>query len=241
MTYTILGHCERTGRLGVGLATYSIAAGGLCFGFVSNAGALTSQAFVNPELRTIGTRLLADGHPAAHVLATLVETDPQIDFRQVGVIDAYGRGAAHTGDRTRSWAGHRIGPGYIALGNVLAGGHVVDAMATAFEKAADAALDERMLRALEAGRDAGGQVGGQGHLPERSAALIVHGRAPHAELDLRVDLHPDAVTSLRELHAEFTPYLPLHRLRHIDPAQAPPQEVFAAEIEAKRAQGRRRT
>lgn len=233
MTYTILGACERSGQLGIGIATYSIAVGGLCHGMVSNRGCLTSQAFVNPELRTLGTALLAAGAAAAHVLNQLVAADTQPEFRQLAVLDAEGRGAAHSGNRTRAWAGHRIGPGYVALGNVLAGETVAAAMEAAFVGTAAQPLAERLLQALEAGRDAGGQVGSQGHLPERSASLLVHGRPAHAEIDLRVDLHPDAVTELRRCHSIYAHYLPLHRLRHLDPSKVPPQEQFVAEL-AKR-------
>jgi uncharacterized Ntn-hydrolase superfamily protein len=234
MTYTIVGCCNRTGQLGIGIATYSLAVGMLAPAIISNAGALTSQAFVNLEFRTLGLRLMADGYPADRVVDTLKAIDPQIEFRQIGVVDCFGRAAAFTGNRTRPWTGHKIGPGYVALGNVLAGEVVANAMAAAFEQAADQALDERLVRALEAGRDAGGQMGGKGHLPERSACLLVHGRQPLPILDLRVDLDEDAVTRLRKVHYEFAPFLAFHHLRHIDPEKAPPQEVFVAELAAKR-------
>jgi uncharacterized Ntn-hydrolase superfamily protein len=234
VTYTVLGHCERTGRLGIGIATYSIAVGGLCPAIASQRGVLTSQAFVNPELRALGGKLIADGHPAANVIELLKPADANIEFRQLGTVDAYGRAAAHTGQRTRAWSGHRIGPHHVALGNVLAGEQVVAAMSVVFDAAADAPLAERLLRALEAGRDAGGQVGSKGHLPERSAALLVHDRSPIAELDLRVDLHDEAVGELRRIYTEYEPYLAFHRLRHIDPGKAPPQEVFVAELAARR-------
>jgi uncharacterized Ntn-hydrolase superfamily protein len=236
MTYTILGYCEQTGRVGVAIATYSLAVGGLCPAVVSNAGALTSQAFVNPELRVLGAGLISAGHPAPQTLALMKQADPHplIEYRQLAVIDAHGRSAAFTGSRTRSWAGHVVERGCVALGNVLAGKHVVRAMADAFETSPDQPLADRLMLALEAGREAGGQVGGQGHLPERSAALLVHHRALYAELDLRVDLHDDAVTALRAMHDEYRPYVAFHHLRHVDPAEAQPQEAFVADLAAKR-------
>src|SRR5690606_15228188 len=112
----------------------------------------------NPELRVLGARLLAAGHPAGQTLAMLKDADPLSEYRQLAVLDAEGRGAAYTGGRTRPWAGHLIGKGYVALGNVLAGGHVADAMAKAFEAAAGRPLADRLMLALEAGRDAGGQA-----------------------------------------------------------------------------------
>jgi uncharacterized Ntn-hydrolase superfamily protein len=107
-------------------------------------------------------------------------------------------------------------------------------MAEAFESAREMPLAERLMRSLEAGRDAGGQVGGSGHLPERSAALIVHGRGDAPEIDLRVDLHDHAVDQLRRLHDEYIPYVAFHRLRWLDPASAPPQERFVAELKGNK-------
>jgi uncharacterized Ntn-hydrolase superfamily protein len=230
MTYTLIGRCGRTGMLGVGIATYSLAVGGLCPVVVSGVGAMTSQAFVNPALKTLGAQLLRAGHPAAQVLEMLRGVDPHFDFRQVAVLDRRGDVACHTGTRCRDWAGHVAGPGFIACGNVLKDAGVAQAMADAFAADPQAELGERLLRALEAGRDAGGQVGGVGHLPERSAALLVHGAEEHALIDLRVDGHGDAVTELRRLHDEFRPYVAFHELRWRDPGAAPPQERFVASL-----------
>lgn len=231
MTYTLLGRCGRTGALGVGIATYSLAVGGLCPVVISGVGALTSQAFVNPTLKSLGARMLRAGHPAPQVLEMLRGADPQFDFRQVAVLDRRGDAACHTGPRCRDWAGHVEGPDFLACGNVLKDRGVAAAMAAAFIADPGADLGERLMRALEAGRDAGGQVGGAGHLPERSAALLVHDAAEeHAVLDLRVDGHGDAVTELRRLHDEFRPYVAFHALRWRNPGDAPPQERFVASL-----------
>jgi uncharacterized Ntn-hydrolase superfamily protein len=229
MTYTVVARCARSGALGIGVATYSLAVGGLCPVVVSGTGALASQAFVNPTLKTLGARLLRAGHPAAQVMELLRGADPDFAWRQVAVVDRRGGTACHTGPQCRAWAGHVAGPGYVACGNVLRDEGVARAMAAAFEADPAAALGERLLRAIEAGRDAGGQAGGAGHLPERSAALLVHEAAEeHAALDLRVDGHADAVTELRRLHDEFAPYVAFHALRWRNPSAAPPQERFVA-------------
>ncbi|HEV7263997.1 MAG TPA: DUF1028 domain-containing protein [Falsiroseomonas sp.] len=231
MTYTLIGRCGRTGALGIGVATYSLVVGGLCPVVISGCGALASQAFVNPTLKTLGARLLRAGHPASQVLALLRDADPHAAFRQVAVLDRRGDGACHTGQHCRDWAGHVAGPDFIACGNVLRDGGVARAMAEAFLATPEAALGERLLRALEAGRDAGGQMGGAGHLPERSASLLVHEAAEeHALLDLRIDRHADAVAELRLLYDDFRPYLAFHALRWRNPAEAPPQERFVASL-----------
>jgi uncharacterized Ntn-hydrolase superfamily protein len=230
LTYTVLGRCPHRGELGVAIATYSLGVGGLCPEIASNIGAMSSQAFVNPELRPLAINLLAAGNPAARTLDLVVQSDPLSDFRQVGIIDREGRCAVHTGNATRSYAGHLIGDNCAVFGNVLASEDVLSAMATAFENAGDEPLSERLLRSLEAGRSAGGQRGAAGPLPERSASILVHGRGEVAELDLRIDMHADAVVELRRLYDHYQPYVAYHRQRWLNPGSAPPQEAFVAEL-----------
>lgn len=230
MTYTLLGRCSRTGAIGIGIATYSLSVGAAAPQVVRGKGAVASQAWANPQLRTLGASLLDLGHTAPHTLQLLVASDPKIEFRQVAVLDRRGDGACHTGGRTRPWTGHRIGKDYVACGNVLAGAQVVDAIADAFERSEGEDLAERLIRGIEGGRDAGGQVGGDGHLPERSAALIVYGQEDHAQNDLRIDMHADAVTALRELFTTYAPYAAYRRQRWRNPETALPQEQFVASL-----------
>jgi uncharacterized Ntn-hydrolase superfamily protein len=239
MTYTILARSPETGQFGIAIATYSLAVGALCPAIASAVGAVSSQAFVNPDLRRLGLSQLGEGRSAEETLAVMIAADPQIEFRQLLLLDQKGRGAGHTGARTRPWTGHRIGSGYVVGGNVLAGEAVLDAMARGFENASATALDLRLLRALEAGRDAGGQAGATGHLPERSAVLLVTRGPDDDGLDLRVDLDHDAVGRLKAIHAEYAPYRAFHRLRHVDPAKAPPQERFVAELAERAAEATR--
>jgi uncharacterized Ntn-hydrolase superfamily protein len=230
MTYTLLGRCARTGAIGIGIATYSLAVGASAPQVVRGKGAVASQAWANPQLRTLGASLLDLGHTAPATLAMLVAEDPKIGFRQVAVLDRRGDGACHTGPGCRAWAGHRIGADFVACGNVLADKGVVEAIADAFEASAGEELPERLLRSIEAGRDAGGQVGGQGHLPERSAALLVYGVEDHAQLDLRIDMHAEAVGALRELFTTYAPYVAYRKQRWRNPEKALPQEQFVASL-----------
>ena len=70
----------------------------------------------------------------------------------------------------------------LACFSLLAGHHVVEAIAAGYEARPDESFERRLLRAIEAGRDAGGQVGNDGHLTERSAGVFVYGAYDHAEL-----------------------------------------------------------
>ncbi|WP_144113099.1 DUF1028 domain-containing protein [Paraburkholderia sp. BCC1886] len=226
MTYSILAKCPDTGRYGLGIATYSVAVGQWCDGLDRYAGATMSQAFVRTTNNALALNLLRLGHSAKYVSDALVRDDDFASYRQIGVISADGSASCHSGEHTRGWAGHRIGDGYVAMGNVLSRAAIVEAMADAFEQSATRPFEERLLRALEAGRDAGGQGNGTRALPERSGALIVTASDHLDAVNLRVDLHPHAVDELRRVHSVCSQYTGYYRSRGINPPDAPGQEVF---------------
>jgi uncharacterized Ntn-hydrolase superfamily protein len=236
MTFTIVARCPRTGQVGIGIATYSICVGLYCNGLRANVGATMTQAFVNQGNNGVALRLLAEGFTPAHVLDELVANDPDFAYRQIAVIDREGRAVAHSGSRTRGYSGHKIGEGYVAMGNVLAGPHVVEAIAAGYEAKPGESFERRLVRAIEAGRDSGGQVGNDGHLTERSTAVVVYGDHDHAELDLRVDLHDQAVDELRRAFEEYELYRGYYRERGKNPRQAIPQGDFVAQLTQRQAE-----
>ena len=228
-TFTILARCPRTGALGVGIATYSLGVGGYCPAISPGAGVLSSQAFADPRLRPIGIRILEAGSAADKALKGMQDSDPYIDYRQIGIVDAQGGVAVHTGPKARTWAGHETGPAYVAMGNVLVGPQVVDAMARAFESSETEDLEERMLRSVEAGRDAGGQPEGQ-----RSAALIVYREESYPWMDLRVDAHLEPVDELRRVYELYRPMASYYYyLRPKDPANTPTQQEWLKDQQLK--------
>ena len=137
MTFTLLARCPKTGQVGIGIATYSICVGLYCNGLRGNVGATMTQAFVNQSNNPLGVRLLEQGFAPEHVLAELKANDPHHEYRQIAVIDRLGRLAAYSGLKNRGWAGHVVGDGYVAMGNVLTGKKTVDAMAEAYEATSD--------------------------------------------------------------------------------------------------------
>ena len=233
MTFTLVARCPKSGQVGIGIATYSICVGLYCTGLRGNVGATMTQAFVNQGNNPLALRLLAQGYTPQHVLDDLKANDPHHEYRQIAVIDRNGRVAASTGAKNRGWAGHQVGDGYVAMGNVLTSEKTVTAMAKAYEASPSLSLERRLLAAIEAGRDAGGQSGVDGHLTERSAALIVYGDYDHAEIDLRVDLHDKAVEELRRAFEEYDLYRGYYKARSKNPKDAIPQYQFVAELEKK--------
>ena len=131
-TFTILGRCARTGALGVVTATGEMAVGSRVPFVRDGLGVVATQALTDPRLGTKGLEFLADGRDASQVLDTLVDLDPHIEARQLGIVDATGQSAARTGAKNSDWKGHKCGEGYVSMGNRLTGGDVVDAMADLF-------------------------------------------------------------------------------------------------------------
>ncbi len=212
MTFSIVAHCRRTGQYGIGIATYSPMVGARCPVLVPGRGVASVQAVAGADLARLAHRLIDDGLSAEGVIGALRSADPYPEYRQLLVVDCYGRAAASTGARNPAWAGQHVGEDFACAGNVLAGPRVVDAMREAFVADPSAVLAERLMRAVEAGRDAGGQPEGQ-----NSAALLVAG-AHHAPLvDLRVDLHDAPEAELRRLWNWYAPMVPYYAQRLMDP------------------------
>ncbi|MCS7185510.1 MAG: DUF1028 domain-containing protein, partial [Armatimonadota bacterium] len=135
----------------------------------------------------------------SQVLKQLLANDKDREVRQVGIVDARGRAAAFTGKKCLPWAGHIVGKGFAVQGNILAGEQVVKAMAKAFQET-QGELAERLMAALEAGEQAGGDARGK-----QSAAILVvrkgagYGGFDDRYIDLRVDDHPEPVKELRRI------------------------------------------
>lgn len=201
MTFSILGRCQRTGAFGAAITTSDLAVGSRCVGLVHGKGGVLSQHRTDSRLRDLGARRLAEGDDAETTLGVICDSTPDIEWRQVGVIDAQGRVAVHHGRAMYSIYAHSAGPDCLALGNILDNPDVPVAMAAGFAADPAAPLADRLMTALVAGRDAGGEVGDR----LMSAALRVTGPHEIDTCDLRVDLSDDgdAVGALGRLHAAW--------------------------------------
>ena len=131
---------------------------------------------------------------AADTVRLLVAADEDQDIRQVHVMDRTGRFAAHTGAECLEWCGHLVRETYSVAGNILTGAGVLDAMAAAYEAGTELPLAQRLIAAMKAGEQAGGDKRGR-----QSAALLIHGNEEWALLDLRIDDHADPLSELGRL------------------------------------------
>lgn len=197
-TFTIVARCERTGMLGVCQATHAYAVGARCPWVRAGVGAVATQAITDPRLGRLALNLLELGYSAPRALAEVAASDPHFAHRQIGIVDRDGNAAAQTGAANKDWAGHIAERNFVAMGNFLISERTVAAIADSFRKTEGLELDERLLRAIEAGRDAGGQ-----HKGQRSAALVVYHREIFPWVDLRVDAHEEPVGELRRIFTLF--------------------------------------
>ena len=216
MTFSILARCPRTRALGIATATRSFAVGARVPFAAARLGVAAIMARADARLGGFALDLLRQGYKAQAVIDTLVRNDPWPEHRQLAVIDDDGGMAARTGVANTDWAGHQLRDGVIVLGNVLPGPQTIEALHRTFVAAEGKPFEERLLMALEAGRDAGGQVGGQ-----VSAALLVYGEDRFARVDLRVDQHDEPVGELRRVFEAYRPYIPYYVQRQRDPRIAP--------------------
>ena len=205
MTWSLLAR-DAGGAFGIAIASRFFAVGVLCPHARSGVGALSTQALVNPLYAEPGLLLLAQGTPPDEVVRMLTHGDAGREHRQLHIIDARGRVAAHTGSACIDWCGHVAGDGYSVAGNMLAGPQVLQDTASAYERSASLPFAERLLAALEAGDAAGGDKRGR-----QAAALLVYTTEDYPFLDLRVDDDEQPFRELRRLYEKslerFQPFV----------------------------------
>jgi uncharacterized Ntn-hydrolase superfamily protein len=195
-TYSIVARDRGSGELGVAVQSHWFSVGSIVTFARAGVGAVATQSIAEPAY---GPRLLdalATGEGPDQALGRLLAADEQARFRQLAAIDASGSVAAHTGDGCMPFAGDVAGDGFSAQANLMASPEVWPAMAAAFE-GSDGQLGHRLLAALQAGEDAGGDVRGR-----QSAALLVvpaDGEPWDHTVDLRVEDHPDPLAELERL------------------------------------------
>lgn len=202
MTYSIVARDPQTGRFGVAVQSHYLGVGPVVPWLEAGVGAVATQASVNISFGPIGLEMLRAGRSASEVVAALVASDPEAQVRQLGVVDATGRSAAHTGSDCIRACGHRLGDGFTVQGNLLERDTCWPAMAAAYESALaeGAPFVERLLRAMEAAEGEGGDVRGR-----QSAAIMIASadlqQAPWRGrlLDMRIEDHPDPVPELRRI------------------------------------------
>lgn len=201
MTFSIVARSADGSAHGVAVASKFLAVGAVVPAAEAAVGAVATQSYANLAYRPQALMLLRTAVSPADVVAGLTAADPGRAQRQVGVVGENGDGATYTGDACHAWAGGLTGYGYAVQGNILTGPEVVEAMRDAWLASdPEAPLARRLLAALRAGDEAGGDSRGR-----QSAALLVvkpgggYGGTSDVMVDLRIDDHPAPCEELERI------------------------------------------
>lgn len=217
MTFSILGRCPKTGMLGMAVSSSSPCVAARCAHGRAGVGVVASQNITDPSLGPKGLDLLAGGKDAASALAGLLEDYPTAAYRQLGIIDAHGGKAWHSGEKTLGTHAAAEGAHCLALGNLLAHDAVPQAMVAGFEADDGESLADHLIAAMGAALEAGGEEG-----PVHSAGLILVEEVSWPVADLRIDWTAgDPIAELAGLWQLWQPQLRDYVTRALDPSSAP--------------------
>jgi uncharacterized Ntn-hydrolase superfamily protein len=230
MTWSIIARDNASGQFGIAVATRFFAVGARVPHIAAGIGAIATQALINPYYGIDGLKLLREGRSPRDMLATLIAADDGRESRQLHIMDATGRIAAHTGRDCVDWCGHIEGENFSIAGNMLACAKVLDDTAKTFIEGEKLPFAQRLIAAMHAGETAGGDKRGK-----QSAALLIYGKEEWSDLDLRVDDHVDPLAELerlervsRERWVHLRNYLPSRK----NPAGVTDRKIIDAGIEA---------
>jgi len=198
-TFSIVARDAETGELGAAVQTHWFSVGTSVLWLKPGVGAVATQSFTERSYGPLGLEMMAVGKTADQALKALLAADAHTDVRQVGMIDANGTTAVHTGEHAIIHHCHHQGEGFTVQANLMANATVCDAMIKAYE-GTKGDLAERMMAALEAAQGEGGDIRGK----QSSALVVVSGDASKqrwngTKFDLRVDDNADPIKEMRRL------------------------------------------
>jgi uncharacterized Ntn-hydrolase superfamily protein len=199
-TFSIVAYDPETEEWGIGVASKVLAVGYIVPWARAGVGAVATQAMVNMSFGPDGVALLGEGYSAEDAVDELLSADEGREERQLGIVDGSGIPAAFTGAETLDWSGHIVGDHYTVQGNILAGEDVLIEMERAYLET-DGPLARRLVEALKAGDDAGGDSRGK----ESAALLVVKDSGGYQGVgdglvDIRVDDHAEPVAELARIY-----------------------------------------
>ncbi|MCU0643247.1 MAG: DUF1028 domain-containing protein [bacterium] len=205
-TYSIVARDPATGEMGVAVQSHWFSVGSIVSWAEAGLGAIATQSFVNVSFGPRGLELLKAGKTAQEALKILIDADEGRDVRQLAIIDAKGNVAAYTGKKCIPDAGHIVGDDFSVQANMMLNSKVWSAMEQAF-KNSQGHLAERMVAALEAAQEVGGDIRGK----QSAAILVVKGQSSGKVwedrlIDLRVEDHPEPIQEIKRLIKVFRAY-----------------------------------
>lgn len=217
MTFSIAARCSRTGMLGIAVSSSSPAVAARCACARAGVGAAATQNITDPTLGPRALELMAAGRSAEAAIDKIVDTADHIAYRQLTAIDNQGRTMTFSGAETLGVHATARGNNAVAAGNLLSSEAVPTAMITAFQTSPDAHLGDRLIQAMQAALDAGGEEG-----PVHSAGMLIVDRVPWPAADLRIDwTDDDPIQALLDLWVIYKPQIDAYIARALKPGSAP--------------------
>lgn len=216
MTFSIAARCEITGQFGVAISSSSPAVAARCAHVRSGTGAACTQNITDPRLGPALLDALASGSSAPEAIDALTRGVPGIEYRQLTLVDAVGRTATWSGSHCLGRVASAKGENVATGGNLLADVSIPTRMVLRFDETAGQALGDRLIAALLAALDAGGEEG-----PVHSAGLIIAAEVSWPVTDLRVDWSDDPINDLHALWRLWRPQADAYVTRALNPSEAP--------------------
>jgi uncharacterized Ntn-hydrolase superfamily protein len=217
MTFSISARCARTGLIGIAVSSSSPCVAARCAHARSGVGAVATQNITDPTLGRRGLDLMESGLSAAEALKELKAGAQHIEYRQLALVDRDGRTASFSG--TKTLGTHRTveADNVVAAGNLLAHRDVPVRMVEAFEASEGRHLGDRLIGAMRAALEAGGEEG-----PVHSVGMLLVRNVAWPIADLRVDWHEtDPIGELESLWRLWLPQMDDYVTRALNPATAP--------------------
>jgi uncharacterized Ntn-hydrolase superfamily protein len=217
VTFSILGHCSRTGAFGIAISSSSPAVAARCAHARAGVGVVASQNITDPRLGPWALDLMAAGDQAEAAVGRLRESAPNMWYRQLALVGREGGSAVYSGEGVLGCHNAATASGAAAAGNLLANQAVPVRMLERFLARAGGDLGDRLIAALQEGQRAGGEAG-----PVRSAGLLLVRDVSWPVADLRVDWYEcDPIGALARLWMIYKPQLEDYVTRALDPKRAP--------------------
>lgn len=230
MTFSIVGYDPIEKEWGIAVQSKFLGVGAVVPFAKAGVGAVATQSYANTTYGPRALELFAEGKTAEEALAILIGDDHDQHLRQVGLIDAHGNPATYTGEGCYSWAGGVMGQNFAAQGNILVDESTVQAMADVFSNT-EGSLAWRLLAALAAGQEAGGDSRGQ----QSAALLVVKENGGYAGfndryIDLRVDDHPEPINELIRIYHLQQLYFAPTKAENVVVVEGAVEEELAANL-----------
>ena len=216
MTFSLVARCADTGMFGLAVSSSSPAVAARCAFARAGVGAVATQNITDPALGPLALNLMKSGLTAAEAIGSIKVKFDFIEYRQLLAVDRQGGTAIHSGARTLGLWGEAQAKNVAAGGNLLSNTGVPDAIVDSY-LSAQGHLGDRLIAALQAGLDEGGEAG-----PVHSAGMMIVDQVSWPIAEIRCDWSEDCpIDNISAAWGVYKPQMDAYLKRALDPREAP--------------------